>query len=222
MSGMVEGITMVAVPAVLAVCAMMDLQQTALLSLLVVVAALAVFMTGYDRSAPRLRDIVPATVLAAVAVAGRVLLAAVPSAKPVSAICIIAGIVFGRRNGFMVGALAALVSNFFMSQGAWTPWQMYAWGLVGWLAGVLEEHGAFEGRRWAVLAYGFASGLLYGAILNAWSLIGFFHPESLGQALAILAPAIPLDIVHGAATVGFLLALYVPWTTKLERVRERL
>ena len=221
MSGIVEGLTLLAVPTVLGACAVLDLQQTALLSALVVVAALVVFMAGYDRSAPRLRDIVPATVLAAVAVAGRVLLAAVPSAKPVSAICIIAGIVFGRRNGFMVGALAALVSNFFMSQGAWTPWQMYAWGLVGWLAGVLEEHGLFE-QRWAVLAYGFASGLLYGAILNLWSLIGFFHPQSLAQALTILAPAIPLDLVHGAATVGFLLALYVPWRTKLERVRERL
>lgn len=221
MSGIVEGLTLLAVPTVLGACAVLDLQQTALLSALVVVAALVVFMAGYDRSAPRLRDIVPATVLAAVAVAGRVLLAAVPSAKPVSAICIIAGIVFGRRNGFMVGALAALVSNFFMSQGAWTPWQMYAWGLVGWLAGVLEEHGLFE-QRWAVLAYGFASGLLYGAILNLWSLIGFFRPQSLTQALTILAPAIPLDLVHGAATVGFLLALYVPWRTKLERVRERL
>ena len=221
MSGIVEGLTLLAVPAVLGAYAVLDLQQTALLSALVVVAALVVFMAGYDRSAPRLRDIVPATVLAAVAVAGRVLLAAVPSAKPVSAICIIAGIVFGRRNGFMVGALAALVSNFFMSQGAWTPWQMYAWGLVGWLAGVLEEHGLFE-QRWAVLAYGFASGLLYGAILNLWSLIGFFRPQSLTQALTILAPAIPLDLVHGAATVGFLLALYVPWRTKLERVRERL
>ena len=221
MSGIVEGLTLLAVPAVLGACAVLDLQQTALLSALVVVAALVVFMAGYDRSAPGLRDIVPATVLAAVAVAGRVLLAAVPSAKPVSAICIIAGIVFGRRNGFMVGALAALVSNFFMSQGAWTPWQMYAWGLVGWLAGVLEEHGLFE-QRWAVLAYGFASGLLYGAILNLWSLIGFFRPQSLAQALTILAPAIPLDLVHGAATVGFLLALYVPWRTKLERVRERL
>ena len=33
-----------------------------------------------------------------------------------SAIAIIAGATLGRRNGFMVGALAALTSNFFLGR----------------------------------------------------------------------------------------------------------
>ena len=37
----------------------------------------------------------------------------------------------GAAPGFAVGALAALVSNFWFGQGPWTPWQMAGWGLCG-------------------------------------------------------------------------------------------
>ena len=75
----------------------------------------------------------------------------------------------------MVGALAALLSNFFFGQGVWTPWQMYAWGLVGYLAGVLGERVLLKSRG-ALLVYGFISALLYGAILNGWYVIGYVEP----------------------------------------------
>ncbi|MFR7797549.1 MAG: ECF transporter S component [Collinsella sp.] len=110
-----------------------------------------------------MRQIMPTLVLAALAAAGRILFGPIPDFKPVSAIAIIAGATLGRRNGFMVGALAALTSNFFFGQGMWTPWQMYAWGLVGYVGGALAHAGAFDRadgtvRMPALLAYGFASG----------------------------------------------------------------
>lgn len=132
-----EVLSICATPAILVVCALTSTDQTALLSLVVVLASLGVFFAAYESSAPRLRDIMPTVVLAALAAAGRILLAPIPDFKPVSAIAIIAGVVFGRKSGFMVGALAALASNFFFGQGPWTPWQMYAWGLVGYGAGLL-------------------------------------------------------------------------------------
>ena len=109
----------------------------------------------------------------------------IPDFKPVSAIAIIAGATLGRRNGFMVGALAALTSNFFFGQGMWTPWQMYAWGLVGYIGGALAHAGAFgraDGtvRMPALLAYGFASGLLYGVVINAYDIIGFCSTAHVG------------------------------------------
>ena len=134
-----EAAALVAVPAVLAVCIATGLEQSALLSLVVAVASLGLFFAGWEGSRPRLRDTMPVAVLAALGAAGRILFAPVPDFKPVSAIAIIAGAAFGRRSGFLVGALAALVSNFFFGQGPWTPWQMYAWGLVGYLGGVRSE-----------------------------------------------------------------------------------
>ena len=115
--------------------------QTALLMMLVVTVVLALFFAGYEAGKPGLRQIMPTLVLAALAAAGRILFAAVPDFKPV----------FGRRNRsrrhagspqrIHGGALAALASNFFFGQGMWSPWQMYAWGMVGYIGGVLADAG---------------------------------------------------------------------------------
>lgn len=215
-----EIVAIAGVPVVLGLCIAFDIQQTAVLSLVVVLACLAVFFAGFESSRPRLRDTMPIAVLAALAAAGRILFAPVPSFKPVSAIAIIAGAAFGRRSGFLVGALAALVSNFFFGQGPWSPWQMYGWGLVGYLGGVLAQAGLFRSKA-VLLGYGFLSGPLYGVVLNLWSIVGFYHPETLGQAALVYAAALPFDLIHGAATALFLLALYFPWQRKLARVKRK-
>ena len=132
-----EIVAIFATPVVLVACAIANFDQTALLTLVVVLASIGVFFASYEASRPRLRDIMPTVVLAALAAAGRIMFAPITDFKPVSDIAIIAGVAFGRKSGFMVGALAALASNFFFGQGSWTPWQMYAWGLVGYGAGLL-------------------------------------------------------------------------------------
>jgi len=200
-------------PAALLACAIMDVNASAALTMLVAVASLVLMLVGYERSRPGLRQIMPTATLAAVAAAGRVLFAPVPYVKPVSAIAILAGAVLGRRNGFVVGALAALVSNFFFGQGPWTPWQMYSWGLVGYLSGVLP---LAEGR--CVYVWGVVSGLLYGAILNGWYVIGFVRPLTWQGTLAAYAAGIPFDVLHGVATAGFLMLVWGRWRRALQRV----
>lgn len=135
---------LLAVPAVMAAALLAGVEQAALAMLIVVALVLALFFAGYEASRPGLRQIMPTLVLAALAAAGRILFGPIPDFKPVSAIAIIAGATLGRRNGFMVGALAALTSNFFFGQGMWTPWQMFAWGLVGYVGGALACAGAFD------------------------------------------------------------------------------
>ena len=232
-----EAVALISVPTVLIVATLAGVTQTALLSFAVVVAALVVFFTSFEAGSPRLRELMPTVVLAALAAAGRMVFAAVPSFKPVSAIAIIAGVALGRRSGFMAGALAALASNFFFGQGPWTPWQMYAWGLVGWGAGALSSCGLLGCRREApardgagrgavetrggtggILVYGFISSVAFGWILNAWTILGFMHAHTPFQVLAVYAAALPFDLTHGVATVVFLLALYAPWRRKLDRI----
>ena len=60
-----------------------------------------------------------------------------PQFKPVLALTIIAGVAFGGEVGFLVGAMTMLTSNMIFGQGPWTPWQMFAMGIIGFLAGVL-------------------------------------------------------------------------------------
>ena len=206
--------SIVAVPAVLIACAVNGVQTAAGLTLLVVVLCVGLFLASYEASQPALRQVMPTATLAALAAAGRILFAPIPDVKPVSAIAIVAGATLGRREGFMVGALAALLSNFFFGQGVWTPWQMYAWGLVGYLAGVLGERVLLKSRG-ALLVYGFLSALLYGAILNGWYVIGYVEPITWSTVAAAYAAGLPWDCLHGAATVGFLAAIWVPWGARI-------
>ena len=219
----IEGPMLLLVPLCMGTMLYLGIAQAALLMLAMVVLVLVMFFAGYEASRPALRQIMPTLVLAALAAAGRILFGPIPDFKPVSAIAIIAGACLGARSGFMVGALAALTSNFFFGQGMWTPWQMYAWGLVGYVGGALAHMGAFDRadgtvRMPALLAYGFASGLLYGVVINAYDIIGFVQPRTWAGAVARLATAVPFDITHGLATCVFLAALYKPWCRRINRV----
>lgn len=211
---------LIAVPLALGLAAFFQIEQSALATFAVALVSIGIFFGGFEASKPDLRHIMPTVVLGALAAAGRMLFAPLPNFKPVSAICIIAGAVFGKRCGFMVGALAALVSNFFFGQGPWTPWQMYAWGMVGYFAGIMAKHGVFE-RTPLLLGYGFASALLYGLILNGWYIVGFVQPITAPAALMAYAAGLPFDLIHGTATVAFLAALYLPWRKKLMRVKTK-
>ena len=214
---LLEAPALVAVPVVMVVTAAAGLDATAGLTLLVAVLAIGLLFASFEASRPALRQLMPTAVLAATAAAGRVLFAPIPDVKPVSAIAIIAGATLGRRSGFVVGAVAALVSNFFFGQGSWTPWQMYAWGLVGYLGGVLADHGILE-RRGALYVWGFVSALMYGAILNGYYVLGFVRPLTWPSIVAAYAAGAPLDIVHGIATAGFLAAIRLPWGRAIRRV----
>lgn len=221
--GAIEVPLLLAVPAVMAAALAFTPASAAGLMLLVVVLVLALFFAGYESARPALRQIMPTLVLAALAAAGRILFGPVPDFKPVSAIAIIAGASLGRRNGFMVGALAALASNVLLGQGMWTPWQMYAWGIVGYLGGVLADHGALTRRDGSprpagILGVGAASGLVYGAVINAYDIIGFVQPLTVAGALARLAAAVPFDLMHSLSTCVFLVALYAPWTRRIGRI----
>lgn len=215
--GALEAPALVAVPAAMVALAAADVPATAGLTLAVGLLAVALVLASFEASRPALRQLMPTAVLAAVAAAGRVLFAPVPDVKPVSAIAIVAGAALGRRSGFVVGALAALLSNFFFGQGPWTPWQMYAWGLVGYVGGVLAERGALE-RRAVLYGWGLLSALVYGLILNGYHVLGYVHPLTWPSVLATLAASVPLDVTHGVATVAFLAAIWEGWGRAICRV----
>ena len=191
------------VPAAMIACILLQSPQTALLSTLVLLAALTPFFLAFERQKPRPRDFMPVVVLTALSVTGRLLFAALPNFKPVSAIVILAGVCFGRQSGFLTGTLSALVSNLFFGQGPWTPWQMYAWGLMGYVAGALASTKLFR-RPWAVLLYGFLARFGYGFLMNSWTLFSFVQPVQASgypDACTMLSAALPQRI--GCCIAGY-------------------
>lgn len=216
-----EVIALVAVPLVLGGCAMRGIQQTALLTLGVATLSVVPFFASFEHAKPRPRDFMPIVVLAAIAAAGRVLFGPIPNVMPVTAIVIIAGACFGKEAGFLTGALSALASNMFFGQGPWTPWQMYGWGLVGFVAGALFFRRAKDVPFWSVLGFGLIGSLTYGFLLDSWTVVGFISPLTWKSALVTYSAGAPFNFAHAASTVLFLALLYRPWVRKIERVKTK-
>ena len=74
----------------------------------------------YERRRPPAKVLALVAALAALAVIGRIAFAAIPNVKPSTDIVLFAGYALGAVPGFVVGAVFALVSNFFLGQGPWT------------------------------------------------------------------------------------------------------
>ncbi|HHW93589.1 MAG TPA: ECF transporter S component [Clostridiaceae bacterium] len=214
----VEVATLIALPVFMFLCAYYEIEQTALVTLLAAIFANIPFFINFEKSRPKPRHILPIVIMSALATVGRILFAPIPHVKPVSSIVIVTGIVFGRQSGYLTGALTALASNMFMGQGPWTPWQMFAWGLIGFLAGVMESVGLFR-HRWVVYVYGFASGLLFGLIMDSWHIISFISPLTWTGAIAAYGAGFFFNLAHAIATVVFLVPILKPWTKKLTRIK---
>ena len=193
-----------------------------LCSLIVVVAAMLPFFMMFEGRKPKAREIMVISVLAAIGVAGRAAFFMVPSFKPVAAIVIISGISFGGEAGFLVGSLTMLISNMFMGQGPWTPWQMFSFGMIGFLAGILYQRGLLKARKADLCIYGFLSVfLIYGGIMNPASILisnGYITRSSL---IAYYISGAPVDLVHAISTVIFLWFLSRPLLEKLERIKVK-
>ena len=110
--------------------------------------------------------------MCAIAVAGRTAFFMLPQFKPVVAIVIISGVAFGGEAGFLVGAVTGLVSNMFFGQGPWTPWQMFVFGIIGFLAGVLFRKGFLRRNPISLSIFGgLATFFIYGGIMNPASVL---------------------------------------------------
>lgn len=215
-----EGAAVILPPFLLFILAYYEVPFTALLSCLILVAALFPFFAEFEDSRPRPRDMVPIAVMSAIAALGRVLFAAVPSFTPSSAVVLITGISLGPEAGLLTGALSALASNMALGQGPWTPWQMYAWGMIGFIGGSLHRAGCFK-RRWILYIFGMLSGILFGWFMNLQYLIGYVKPITLGAVLTSFGASAVMDVTHGASVVLFLLLLYKPWCKKLDRLKKK-
>ena len=191
-------------------------------SLIVVFAAMLPFFLVFEGRKPKAREIMVIAVLSALGVAGRAAFFMVPSFKPVAAFVILTGISFGGEAGFLVGCLIMLISNMFMGQGPWTPWQMFSFGIIGFLAGILYKKGILKARKADLCIYGFLSVvLIYGGIMNPASVLMAYGHITKESLLAFYISGLPVDLVHAASTVVFLCIMSQPLLTKLERIKVK-
>ncbi len=179
------------------------------------VAALSVllFLAGIERRRTGTRRMVLTAVMTALCIAGRF----IPLCKPVTAVIILAAMYLGCEAGFLTGAMAALLSNFFFGQGPWTAFQMLAWGMIGWLAGILAE--PLKRHRAMLLLFGVLAGVAYSMIMDVWTVLQYNRSFSISLYLAKFLTALPHLFLYAASNFVFLLWMGKPFGEKLERIR---
>lgn len=189
-------------------------------SLLVIAETIAVFFLAFEARKPKAREIVLISVLCALVVAGRAAFFSLPQFKPVVALVILAGACLGGETGFLVGSISGFVSNFFFGQGPWTPWQMFAFGIIGFLAGVLFETGFLRKSKVSLCIFGFLTTfIIYGGIMNPATVI-MWQKTVMWEMIAVAcATGFRFDAIHAVSNAVFLWLLSMPMLDKLERIK---
>ena len=191
-------------------------------SLLIILETMIPFCMVFEARKPKARELIIISVLCAIAVGGRAAFAMLPQFKPVVAIVIIAGVCFGGETGFLVGAVTGFVSNFFFGQGPWAPWQMFAFGIIGFIAGILFKKGFLRKTKVSLCIFGFlATFIIYGGIINPASVIMWQSNITWEMIFSAYAMGVAFDFIHALGTVFFLWFIAEPMIDKLERIKVK-
>lgn len=200
----------------------LDDRKYLFISIVLLCLAMLPFFMIFEGRKPQARELVIIAVLTALTVAARAAFFMLPFVKPIAAMVIISGVTFGPESGFLVGCLSMILSNFMFGQGPWTPWQMFTYGLIGFLAGTLFRKGLLKRTRPALCFYGFMSVIfIFGGIMNFASLVMYTSHITWQGLLAMYISGFPVDLVHAASTVVFLWFGSRPLIEKLERIKKK-
>ena len=193
-----------------------------LISLAIIFETMLPFFLIFEGRKPQARELVILSVLSALAIGGRAVFFALPGFKPVAAMVILTGVAFGAEAGFMVGSMTMFCSNVLFGQGPWTPWQMFAMGIIGLLAGVLFRKGLLHRDRLSLSVFGaLVTFLIYGGIMNPASVLMYQAKPDWQMILTAYITGVPADAVHAVATAMFLWFLSEPMLEKLDRVKVK-
>lgn len=192
------------------------------ISLLIILETIVPFCLLYESRKPKARELVLISVFCAMAVAGRVAFFMLPQFKPVVALVIIAGVCFGGETGFLIGAITGFVSNFFFGQGPWTPWQMFAYGIIGFITGILFRSGLIRKTKASLCLFGFLVTLVvYGGIMNPASVIMWQNKITWEMIFSSYILGLTFDLIHSVGTAFFLWFISEPMIDIVERIKVK-
>ena len=190
--------------------------------LAIILLSIIPFVLMFEGRKPQARELVTIAVLCTIGVVGRLAFYMVPQFKPTVAIIIISGMALGSQRGFLIGVITMFVSNIFVGQGPWTPWQMLACGLIGFIAGFMYKKEALPKTVVPICVFGFiATMLIYGGIMNPASLLMSGAEITIPSLAAYYLSGLPYDAIHAISTVIFLAVLAKPMLGKLDRIKKK-
>ena len=201
---------LVASAATVLVAALVGGRSYVVASVLVVVWCMLPFLAGFERSRPSAGELALLAALAALAVASRAAVVWFPGFKPMAAIVMLAGI-------------------FLFGQGPWTPWQMLAFGLCGFVFGLPPVRRRAARLPWSLarriaVSLGGAAFILVvaGPVLDTSSLFFMVSSITPPAAAAVYLAGLPVNAVHAAATFFTLLSAGDFLLRAIERTKAKL
>lgn len=187
-------------------------------SMIIVFLSCIPFYLRYENRKPHAREIVVLSVMITLTILSRVVFALTPGFKPMGAFIIICGMVFGKESGFLCGSLSAFVSNIFFGQGPWTPFQMLAFGLIGYFAGLFNTNKYLE-KKGLLIIYGIVAGIIYSLFMDIWTVLSIDQVFHIYRYVAVIATSIPFMVLYVLSNVIFLLILTPMLLHRFERIK---
>ena len=190
-------------------------------STLMILELMVPFFMAFEGRKPQARELVVIAVMCAIAIVARTAIP-IPHFKAIFAVIMLSGIAFGPEAGFMVGAISAFASNFFYGQGAYTPWQMMAYGAGGMLAGFLFAKGRLPQKPWVMAVFGFFATILWvGPLLDCSHIFLMLSVINRDSILAALLSGFPVNLSQAICTLLIMLLFGRPLLDKLDRVKTK-
>ena len=190
-------------------------------SVAVLVLSMLPFFVGFELKKISTGEITLVATFIALAVVSRAVFYLIPQFKPIGAVVIISAVCLGAQRGYIVGSFSAFISNFIFGQGFWTPFQMVALGLVGFISGLIFKK--IKANRISLSIVGFALCFaLYGLIVDMSTIISVYGNDfDLSGALSIYLTGLPFSAVFGVATAVFLFLFGEAFIKKTQRVIKK-
>ena len=191
-----------------------------IISIIIALLSCVPFFVRFEKGKSGAREMIVIAVMSAFSVVGRLIFAPIPAFKPVTAITIISGVALGPEAGFIVGSMTAVVSNMFYGQGPWTPFQMFVWGFIGFLAGVIFRKSK-KPNRILLSIVGAFGGVLFSLLMDIWTTLSLDGEFLLSRYLVNVASSLSFMAIYAVSNIVFLIILAHPFLEKLNRIKTK-
>lgn len=192
-----------------------------LISIIIAFLSCVPSFISFEKEETSTKKIVILSVMVAMSVVGRLIFVPLPGFKPVTAIVVITAIYFGSEAGFLTGSLSAIISNIYFEQGPWTPFQMFSWGMLGFIAGLRPIRKLLLKSRLALAIYGVFAGVVFSLMMDIWTVLAIDGTYNASRYIAAVATSLPVMVIYAISNVVFLMLAIKPFGEKLERIKTK-
>ncbi len=189
---------------------------------IMVILAMIPFFASFEGSRPDARKMSTLAVMTALAVVSRAAFIWLPSFKPTGGIVALTALAFGPQAGFMTGAVTMIVSNIIFGQGPWTPWQMFCYGMIGFITGLLGKKRIISEKhaiRSAIFTF-ITVAALSSLILDTGSVFLMRQYETQ-PVLLIYLVGIPYNLANAFSSALCVFIIIKPFMIMINRLKKK-